>query len=405
MIEKHILEIKKLEEIERNFLHLCANENIVSKTVRRLICSRISERYFFGGGLNRVTSIGNAIFVGLNEIKNLEDYAKRLLEKRLKGCCANFNCLSGLHTMMSVLLAVTNPGDYVMSVREKDGGHFATHGIINITGRRQIYAVFNYKSFEFDIKKTALIFKKVRAKLLYLDISNQIKPIDLQRLRTAIGKKGIIVYDASHTLGLIIGGAFPNPLLSGVNILTANTHKTFPGPQKGLIVFRDKNYGNYINNKINSCLVSSVHTHHLIALCATVIEMIQFGRPYARQIIKNANALALELQKRGFLLRKADDRHYTYNHQIHVFIPKNITPIQSFKRLIKNNIALNIEKNILGDKSFMRIGVQEITRLGMKESDMCFIGEIINEALLNKNIRNKVDKIKKTFRRVEFSLD
>jgi len=400
-----IKKVENLERVEDAILHLSANENILSRTAKRMVASPLSERYFFGGGKDRILHIGNAAFFGLTEVAEIEAYAKKLLEKRMRGQEANFNCLSGLQAMMCVLLSSTRPGEAIMTIREKDGGHFATCGIIKAIGRKQLYAKFDQKKMEFDYDATATIFKKAHARMLYLDSSNQIKPIDIKRMRRALGKKAIIVYDASHTLGLILGGVFPNPLLLGADAVTANTHKTLPGPQKALIVFKRKNFGKRINTLINSSLVSSVHTHHLLALCVAVAEMVIFGKTYAKQIVKNANVFASEIEKFGYSVRRADADRYTYNHQVHIFLPKNAYAGRYFKRLVHNNISLNLEKNILGKQYFMRIGTQEVTRLGMKEKEMKTIAHIIHGALSGKNVKKEVALLKKNFRNIDFSFD
>lgn len=400
-----IKKVEHLERVEDAILHLSANENILSRTAKRMVASPLSERYFFGGGHDRVLHIGNAAFFGLTEVVEIETYAKKLLEKKMRGQEANFNCLSGLHAMMCVLLSSTKPGDTIMTIRERDGGHFATCGIIKAIGRKRVYAPFNRKKMEFDYDAAAQLFKKTHARILYLDNSNQLKPIDIKRMRRALGKKAIIVYDASHTLGLMLDGVFPNPLLLGADAVTANTHKTFPGPQKALIIFKRKNFGKRINVLINSSLVSSVHTHHLLALCVAVAEMVTFGKKYAEQTVKNANVFAAAIEKLGYAVRRADADRYTYNHQVHVFLSKNAHAGIHFKRLVQNNISLNLEKNILGKRYFMRIGTQEVTRLGMKEKEMKTIARIIHGALSGKNMKKEVALLKKNFKNVDFSFD
>ncbi len=292
-----------------------------------------------------------------------------------------------------------------MTIKEKDGGHFATQGIINAIGRKQIYANYINKRNEFDIQTTANKFIKSKARLLYFDNSNQIKPINIKALRDAIGKKAIIIYDASHTLGLILTKGFPNPFDLGADIITANTHKTLPGPQKGLIIYKNRKMGDRINKKINSCLVSSVHTHHLLALCVSIIEMVKFGSNYGIKVVRNSNVLAEEMSRYGFNIRRADNKKYTYNHQVHVFLPKNLSYRECFKRLVQNNISTNIERNILGDKHFIRLGTQEVTRMGMSEKEMKEIASILYNAIMGKNVIKQISNLKNKFKKIKFSFD
>lgn len=398
----HLRKVKKLEKLEREILHLNANENVTSDAVRRMISSDLSERYFFGGGKRRVLSIGNATFFGLEEVEDFKRRAERTIATRLGAARVNLNCLSGVHAMMSVLLACTNPGDAIMSVREGDGGHFATTGIIARIGRTQAFMSFHPGTMDPDWRKIRKTCRELGVRLVYLDISNHIKPFDIATLRSVAGKKAVIAYDASHSLGLMVGGVFPNPLALGADIISANTHKTFPGPQKGILLFKNKNYGDHMNGVINGCLVSSVHTHHLLALCVAIAEMDEYGATYATKTVENANRLAAEFVRLGYEVRKADARHYTYNHQIHVFPRGRGKPLESYERLVRNNISLNFEKSVFGERIFMRIGVQELTRHGMGGSEMREVASIIGDALAGKNARGRIRHLLARFSRLSF---
>lgn len=104
------------------------------------------------------------------------------------------------------------------------------------------------------------------------------KPHPIRELRKALGPDVIIVYDASHTLGLIMAGKFQSPLEEGADIISANTHKTLPGPHKGLIAFKDRELGEKANALITANLYSTVHTNSLLALAISIIEADKFGK-------------------------------------------------------------------------------------------------------------------------------
>src|SRR4029077_4573385 len=131
-------------------------------------------------------------------------------------------------------------------------------------------------------------------------VSYYLNPHNLREIREAVGEELIIIYDASHTMGLIMGGQFQAPLAEGANVICANTHKTLPGPQKGMIAFRDADFGRRANDIINGCLYSSPHTASMIALATTILEMKKFGADFAKQIIANSNALAESLADSGY---------------------------------------------------------------------------------------------------------
>jgi len=402
-IEKLLNGIKSLERKNAVFLHLVANENQMSQTANSFLSSKLSERYYFGGGERGVVDMDIFTFLGLRELKDLITAAEKALSKMLFASEVNLNCLSGIHTMLTALLSVTEPGDTVMTIKEKDGGHFATKKILEKIGRKQIFAVYNTELSNFDASRTARLFKKHRAKIIYLDALSIINPINLEEIRDSLGKNPIIIYDASHTAGLIVGQEFQKPLLEGADIVTANTHKSFPGPQKGFIAFKDKDRAREIN-PIAKGFYSSAHTHHLIALGITILEMEHYGKQYAKQIIKSSQSLGCALSDLGFELRRTPDGYFSKNHQLQVFLNNRKDRIKLYSNLINNNISTNFI-SYPGERMYMRIGTQEITRRGMKEPEMKEIASLINQALKGKNVKGKIIALNKKFSKIHYSFD
>ena len=403
-INKLISNIRKLEKRNNNFLHLTAYENQLSKTANIFLSSKLSERYFFGPGTKGIIDWNPFTCLGLKDIQNLIDEANLSMKKMIS--CESFTplCLSGVHAMMCTILSLSNPGDTVMIVAHKDGGHFATRHILERTGRKYVYAPFNLKSLDFDNKMVSDIFKEKKCKLLYLDISYCINPINIKALRKSLGKKAIIIYDASHTIGLMMGGQFQSPLIEGADIICANTHKTLPGPQKGLIAFKNKKLAKKVNNVISKGLVSSSHSHHLIALSISILEMKKYGKEYAKQIIKNSNQLGMSLESLGYEVRKTPDGLYSLNHQVHLYIDNFKDRKKIYSNLVKNNISTNFDDR-LGDRLFIRLGTQEITRRGMKETDIKEIATLIDKSLRGKNVKNDVIKFNSRFKNIYYSFD
>ena len=396
--------IKKLEKQNSQFLHLTAYENQLSKTANSFLSSKLSERYFFGSGINGIVDWNPFNCLGLKEIQDVINEASKAMKKML-GCeSVNFSPLSGVHAMMCTILSISKPGDTIMIVRKEDGGHFATKNIIEKTGRKFLYAPFDLKTLDFDIKKIGRLFKKKKCKVLYIDISYCINPINIKKLRKSLGNKAIIVYDASHTIGLMMGGQFQSPFTEGVDIICANTHKTLPGPQKGLIAFKNKKLAEKVNLSINSGLVSSSHTHNLIALSISILEIEKHGKKYAKQIIKNSNKLGKALEDLGYEVRKTIDGSYSYNHQIHLYIDKIGNRKILYKILVKNNISTNFDDR-LGGRLFIRLGTQEVTRRGMDGASMKIIARFIDQALRGENIKNLVTNFNSKYPGIHYSLD
>lgn len=402
---KNIYEgLKKREEINQETLHLTINENQLSKLANSFLNSKLSERYYFGGGVDGVVDFVNFTFVGMPEVESLVNEAVNAMKEMTGAAVVNLNCLSGVHAMMCAILSTTEPGDTVMTLNQADGGHFATKGIIDRIGRRHVYAAFNLKDLKFDAKETGRIFKEVNAKALYMDVSNHLNPHNLRELRQELGDKAVIIYDASHTLGLILGGEFQDPFAEGADVICANTHKTLAGPQKGIVMFKDLEFGTKANQIISSYLYSSVHVGSLIALCLAILEWKSFGKEYAKQVIKNSRVLANEFAQLGYELRKSNTGEYTNNEQLHIYIDRMGPYIELYKNLVRNNISVNFQ-NVMGNRYFMRIGTQEITRRGMKESDMATVAIIVDKAIKGNNVKQEVVDFTANYPNLEFSFD
>jgi len=402
-INKHLLDLMNAEAENRKMLHMTAYENQMSETARRFMSSTLSDRYFFGGGEDGVINWDPFTTLGIKAVESIQHDAERAVKHMLSGSVVNLKCLSGVHAMMCAIFVATNPGDTVMIIHHDDGGHFSTQPILERTGRKVVYATFDANELAFDIEKTAKTYYESGATALYLDISYPLKPIDIKGIRHALGDRAVIIYDASHTVGLMMGGKFQSPLTEGADILCANTHKTLPGPHKGMIVFKDEKWGQPLNDVINNGLFSTSHTHHLMALALTILEMEQFGEAYADQIIRNTNALGSALTEQGLSVREIEPGRFSETHQLHLFLPDGDIS-ELYKKFIHNDISVNFD-NRLGGRLFARIGTQELTRRGMKESDMKIIAKLIFDALQGEDIRNRVEEYNARFKTIHYSFD
>lgn len=404
-IQNHVNAIK--EDIVRNdnFLHITANENRISNTARQFLGTTISDRYYFGGGdADSIVDMAPFLGLGFKSIEELIHAATEAAKDMLSAYAVNLNVLSGVHAMMSAILSVTEPGEMVLTVPKDAGGHFATKGILERVGRKHGYVTFDLKNLRFDVDATAKTVKETGAKAIYLDVSYYLNPHNLTELRNAVGEEIIIIYDASHTMGLIMGQEFQAPLREGANVTCANTHKTLPGPHKGMIAFRDKELGEKANSIIDACLFSTPHTTHLIALSIAILEMKEFGKEYAKQIISNSRSMASKFAELGYEVRKANNGEYSNNHQFHVFIDKSGDNLALYRNLLKNNISTNFDAP-LGGRLFIRVGTQELTRRGFKDADVQNLAVLVDKALKGENVKDAIVEVNKSFNKIHYSFD
>jgi glycine hydroxymethyltransferase len=240
-------------------------------------------------------------------------------------------------------------------------------------------------------------------------------PTPIKEIQDALQEAGCTVwYDAAHVLGLIAGGKFQDPLREGVHIISASTHKTFPGPNHGIII------GDKLTDEMEAKLqkaafpgvTSSHHLHAMAALAVTMAEYEIYGKQYASQVIKNAKALGGALNEMGIDVM-CPHLGFTESHTLAVSVAKYGGGAQAALDLEKANIICN--KNMLpGDTSAVRpsgirLGTQELTRLGMEKGEMEEVARLIYRVVVKKenpeSVKKDVWELKKDFTKVQYCLN
>lgn len=169
--------------------------------------------------------------------------------------------------------------------------------------------------------------------------------------------------------------------------MPSSTHKTFPGPQGGIILC-ERELGTRVDKAVFPGLTSNHHLHRLAGLAIALAEMERFGKEYAAQIVRNAKALAEALSSLGFDVL-CGHKGFTKSHQVLVDVTKLGGGHRVSGLLEQANIICN--KNLLpwddlsrvDTPSGIRLGVQEVTRLGLKESGMRQVAEFMKQTALD----------------------
>jgi fluorothreonine transaldolase len=282
--------------------------------------------------------------------------------------------------MQTTMVSLTRPGDKIMRFSTKDGGHFASQHLIKLFGRESCCYAFNRDTYRLDLERTREVFTRERPALLYIDAMNYLFPFPIRELKEIVGEVPI-VFDASHTLGLIAGGQFQSPLSEGADILQANTHTTLFGPQKGIILSNSRELMERINYNLSLGLVSSQHTNSSISLFIALHEMLVYGKEYAARVLENAGYLAERLHNRGFKLLAAN-QGFTQNHQFFIDVTEMGPGPLIYEKLLRANIAVN--RSIPFEHvDALRLGVQEVTRRGYDKADFDQISTWFGAVLLD----------------------
>jgi glycine hydroxymethyltransferase len=404
--------VKKQNQWRSECLNLIASENVLSPLAEKFLVSDFIGRYNEHGIKDGEFE---EHYQGVKFSSEIEKFCIQIFSRRFKTPYVDVRPISGAIANLAVYRAILEPGDIFLSPGLTFGAHVSSteYGIAGVCGLKSIAMPFDERKMKLNVKETIKLVKKLKPKLIMLGRSMFLFPEPIREIRKKT--KAIIVYDAAHVFGLIYGGKFQKPFEEGADIITASTHKTFPGPQGGIILGSpklDKKIWKKIQNAIFPGIISNHHIFRLPSLAITALEMNKFGKGYADQIIKNAKTLAKELFKLGFeVLGK--ENGFTQSHQVILNVKdfeggKIVAEKLEKVNIIVNKMALPKDKDIdaTQNPSGIRIGVQEMTKFGMKEKEMkkiaYFIKNVILDKINPKKVKKEVIKFRKKFPKMKY---
>ena len=388
---------------------MIASENIISPMARELLISDFHDRYAEGAPGARYYQ-GN-IYVDEVEIRT-EELAKKLFDAKF----ADVRPISGTVANMAVLMAFGGPDKKITSVDVSSGAHIssAPFGAVGLRGMSPITYPFDLDEMNIDVDGTRKMILEEKPDIALFGQSVFLFPTPIKELQDAFQEVGCHVwYDAAHVLGLIAGGEFQDPLREGVEIMTGSTHKTLPGPQHGMLVGnpRDEESRDKLFWSVFPGVLSNHHLHAMAALGVTLAEHMDFGRDYAKQTIKNAKVLGQALYERGFDVM-CPEKGFTESHTLAIDVRKYGGGGTAVENMEKANMISN--KNLMPwddvdsalNPSGIRLGSQELTRLGMKESHMVEVAEFIKRVVVDKEspeeVKADVERFRMDFQGVHY---
>ena len=412
MYERNVSNIeelaKKQNEWRQKTLNLIASENVLSNRARQVMGSDFAHRYAEGHP-------GERYYQGTEVIDEIESRVKKNLKSLFRCKHADVRPISGTVSNESVFSRYINPGDVVMVNSTPGGGHISHHraGSVGKYTQNIVNFPLTKEGYRIDVEKTLDLAEALEPKVMILGKSLFLFPEPVRELAGFCKPRGIaLLYDGAHVLGLLAGREFQDPLEEGALLITASTHKTFFGSQRGLIL---SNVGDNEWRKIDKgAFPGSSSNHHLdtlVALAIATYEMMEFGQAYARQTIANAKALGTKLHEMGFKAQAAE-LGFTESHQLAVSVSEFGGGDEVARHLKDNNIILNM--NLLPFESLdqvsnpagIRLGVQEMTRFGMKEPEMEMIARLFKGCLIEgKYVGDEVTEFRQNFQEVHYSFD
>lgn len=411
---KHVVDqVAKHHEWFDRSIPMIASENLISPMARRLLASDFHDRYAEGHP-------GKRYYQGLVYIDEVERECRRLALELFRCSWADVRCTSGTEANIAAFAATTKPGDTITAVSTADGGHIshAKFGGAGVRGLSIETYPWDEDMMVPDVAGSVRLIREKKPKLAVIGQSMYLFPTPMREIADAAHEVGAtVMYDGAHVMGLIAGKRFQDPLREGADFITGSTHKTLPGPQGALILanFPDQAHeeqgtlARKLDRAVFPGTVSSHHLHHLAAKTIALAEHLDFGEKYAEQVIRNAKALAQAIHERGIRVL-GEKRGFTESHQVVVDVKQHGGGEWAAKALEDGGLITNM--NMLpGDTSALhpsglRLGSQEMTRIGMKEADMREVAGFLHDIVVAKkkpsDVANKVAEFRARFKNVHY---
>lgn len=389
MIDEILGLVKEHEDWRgKRCLNLIPSENVMSPTVRKLLSSELGNRY----------TARDRFYMGTRFTDEIEQYGEQLAKKVFKAEIADLRPLSGHIADLIVLANFTKPGDSLMCLSPGDGGYpgMWIEGLAGLLKLKTVPFPFSKRDRNIVIDKAKKTISRAKPKIVIFGSSLITFPHPVRELAKIASDNGALVgFDGSHVMGLIAGGQFQDPLREGASVLFGSTHKSFFGPQGGMIL-ANKEQGEFLQSKIYPAFVDNAHWNRIAALTLALAEMKQFGKAYAKQLVENSQALAKALSDYDF---PVETKHlgFTRSHQV-------IVDFGSYEK--GRAIAEKLQHaNIITD-CVIRFGTCEVTRRGMKRKEMTRIAELLKRVVVDKEkperLKKDVGKLAADFQRTEY---
>ncbi len=386
-VAKYIdLELKR----QQTTIELIASENFTSPAVMEACGSVLTNKYAEGKPYKR-------FYNGCGNVDKIEELAQERAKKLFNMAHANVQPHSGAQANMAVFMYLLKPGDTVLGMDLSNGGHLSHGSPVNFSG---IY--FNVKSYgvndngEIDYDDVLNKAKEYKPKLIICGASNYSKIIDFKRFREIADEVGAyLLADIAHIAGLVAGGVHPSPA-GYAQFVTTTTHKTLRGPRGGIIMC-DEDHAAGIDKAVFPGMQGGP-LEHIIA--GKAVALLEASTPefkeYAKQIVKNAKALAQGLLDHGMNIVGG----MTENHLMTLDLRGTGKTGKDMANVLEM-VGITANKNTVPNDpqspfvtSGIRLGAAAVTTRGFKEDDMREVAGIIAEAVKNSDNETVLNSLK-----------
>lgn len=417
---------------QKRCINLIPSENSASRAVQLLCASDPAFRY---AEHKKVKSFYDHDIFYYQGTKFIDEVEHLLVdEMRAYFGCAEVETrvLSGQMSNMAVFSALMDWKNrldrkhdmkrlgYVLNNHIIKGGHLsaqpmgALHDYIAIDPVTERHAIVNFpvckdNIYKIDVEETKKVIEKYRPEFIIFGKSMVLHKEPVAAIRQFVDEMKVpttIMYDMAHVLGLV-GDHFQKPFEEGAEIVTGSTHKTFFGPQRGVIGVNytkdDLKYGLWETIE-SRAFPGSVSNHHLgtqLGLLMAAYEMNHFKDAYQKAVVENAKHFAKALKAQGLDVAGDPAIDYTETHQVIVSVGYGVGP-EIAERLEQNNVIVNYQATP-DEEGFtasgaLRMGVNEMTRFGFGKKEFSKLAELIADCVLRgKDIIEDVEKLRSEY--------
>src|ERR1700690_785118 len=369
---------------DKECINMIASEGLKSPAVNQMLdLSHDLDCRYAEGENDAQGHVKRRYYQGQKYMSQIEDYATDIMKSLFKSTWADVRLVSGTHANLATFkgLSLASKNNKMVVTPLSCGAHIShdyTGLAGSILGIDNINHVYDINEFNIDADKSTYVIRAAKPGIVTFGGSLFLFPHPIKELKAVCDEVGAYVaYDASHVLGLIAGGQFQDPLREGADFITSSTHKTFPGPQRGVIMGNPDTAAKEkavrkIQHAIFPLTASSTHLGRLPALGIACLEMKVFGKDLAVQIVKNAQTAGQYLYENGVKVL-AEHKGFTKSHQLAVEIRsfgggnKIAQDLEDANIILNKNLLPYDDQSTKSDPSGLRIGFQDITRRGFGE--------------------------------------
>ena len=373
--------IEKELRRQETHLELIASENFASRAVMEAQGSVLTNKYAEGLPSKRY-------YGGCEHVDAIEELAIERAKQLFGAAWANVQPHSGAQANFAVFLALLQPGDTILGMDLRHGGHL-THGSpVNVSGKwfKAVHYGVDPDSQQLNFDTIRQLALEHKPKLIVCGYSAYPRSIDFQAFRAIADEVGAyLLADMAHIAGLVAAGVHPNPV-PHCDVVTTTTHKTLRGPRGGLILCRDAEFGKQFDKAVFPGSQGGPLEHVIAAKAVAFGEALEPSfRVYSQQVVANAQALAERIQERGIAVVSGG----TDNHIVLLDL-RGIGMTGKVADLLVSDVHITANKNTVPFDpqspfvtSGLRLGTAACTTRGFDEAAFREVADVIADRLLN----------------------